>query len=158
MGWKISSFCTFFYPRRFGEVIVVRTSWKFAQWSIIILNFTNDFWEILSQVDFFELLTEGVGCRKNLKSRGKNLKFAGNLDLYTFITAKVPEICAHVSSESWTSKNMQNLNLVDKIRMVIVKLLCDKFSNGDQLDKCLFGVDKGILDLEHRLFAIRRYF
>ena len=99
-----------------------------------------------------------MGCRKNLKTREKNLKLAGNLDLYTFVTAKVPEICAHVSSESWTSKNIQYLNLVDKIRMVIVKLLCAKFSNGYQLDKCLFGVDKGILDLKHRFFAIRQYF
>ena len=83
--------------------------------------FTNDFWEILSQLDFFELLLRGWGVEKNLKTREKNLKLAGNLDLYTFVTAKVPEICAHVSSESWTSKNIQYLNLVDKIRMVTAK-------------------------------------
>ena len=59
----------FFYPRRFGEDIVVRTSWNFAQCSIII--FTNDFWEILSQLNFFELLMRRWGVEKNLESREK---------------------------------------------------------------------------------------
>ena len=66
----------FFYPRRFRELKLIRTTWKFIHYPTII--FTIDFRRFFYPTRFFRISARGWGWRKNLKTQLKNMKLYRN--------------------------------------------------------------------------------
>ena len=69
----------FFYPRRFRELKLVRTTWKFIHYPTII--FTIDFRRFFYPTRFFRISARGWGWRKNPKTQLKKYEIVSKFEI-----------------------------------------------------------------------------